>query len=153
MLPENFRGYPPIAAPLQVRDGSTSSGITQKAPALDGFAQMCMMLARAPSQRQHYVQGNGRTSQEWTELLLDSAQFCFALSPYFMRTRSDNTQDALHDRHGEDDRGREGCEMNQLVFLMGFLTRMALTMQLHRTTTIAPMICPRSRRRCESEYG
>ncbi|KAH8884537.1 hypothetical protein GQ53DRAFT_786243 [Thozetella sp. PMI_491] len=101
------------------------------------LAQLCMMLAlgcqAAPA---HMFRGTGRTAQEWTDLLLDSAQFCFALSPYFMSPDLTTVRTLCMTVSARLVEIVKGSEMNQLVFLMGFLSRMAMTMQLHRTTML-----------------
>ncbi|KAM7200414.1 Fungal specific transcription factor domain containing protein [Rhypophila sp. PSN 637] len=105
------------------------------------LSQLCMMLAlgcrAAPS---HLFSGSGRSIQDWTDLLLDAAQYFYggslgSVSPNLTTVRSlcliviAQMMNIV-----------KGTTVAQLESLMGMTVRLAMTMHLHRTTTLFPEI-------------
>ncbi|KAM7197794.1 Fungal specific transcription factor domain containing protein [Naviculisporaceae sp. PSN 640] len=105
------------------------------------LTQLCMMLAlgcrAAPNE---VFRGSGRSAEDWTDTLLDSAQYFYggrlsSLTPTLTTMRSlclliiARTMDIV-----------KGSTVAQLESLMGMTVRLAMTMHLHRSTTLVPEI-------------
>ncbi|KAK0731283.1 hypothetical protein B0H67DRAFT_67238 [Lasiosphaeris hirsuta] len=107
------------------------------------LSQLCMMLAlgcqSAPSR---VLRGTGRTAEDWTALFLDAAQFFFGQSPYFTSPTLTTVRTLCLAVMARMTEIVKGTEMSHLVFLMGFVTRLAMTMQLHRRTSVLPEMTP-----------
>ena len=105
--------------------------------ASDGWlAQLCMMLAlgchASPAQ---CLAGSMRTAEEWTDLLLDAGQFFLGQAPFFASPTLTTVRTiclAVIALMAETAKGVG----KQLVFVMGFLVRLAMTMNLHRATSL-----------------
>lgn len=105
------------------------------------LTQLCMMLAlgcrAAPS---HLFRGSGRSAEDWADLLLDSAQYfdggrLNSITPTLTTMRSlcllviARMMDIV-----------KGSTVAQLESLMGMTVRLAMTMHLHRSTSLVPEI-------------
>lgn len=107
------------------------------------LAQLCMVLAlgcqAAPSP---VLASTGHSPDDWTDIFLDAAQFFFSQSQYFTAPTLTTLRTlclAAMARMMEIDKG---AELKQLVYLMGLVTRMAMTMNLHRASSLFPDITP-----------
>ena len=105
------------------------------------LSQLCMMAAlgcrAAPG---HIFRGSGRSAEDWTDLLLEAGQFFYgecliSTTPSLTMVRTlclvvtARMMDIV-----------KGTTVPQLVSLMGVAIRMAMTMHLHRTTSLFPEI-------------
>ena len=123
--------------PTQFRDELHEFWDNPEATSQGWLAQLCMMLALGCQSAPAYTfRGTGRDHQGWIELLLDAAQFCFAFSPYFMSPDLTALRTLCMTVIAHMTENVKGSRPDQLVSLMGFLSRMAMTMQLHRTSTV-----------------
>lgn len=104
------------------------------------LAQLSVMLALGcQATPGHIFRGSGRSAGDWTDLLLDAAQFfyreCKAITPSLTTVRAlclfvtARAMDIV-----------KGTTVPQLVSLMGSTIRLAITMHLHRTTSLFPEI-------------
>ncbi|KAK3329307.1 hypothetical protein B0H66DRAFT_526693 [Apodospora peruviana] len=105
------------------------------------ISQLCMMLAlgcrAAPD---HLFSGSGRSRIDCADLLLDAAQFFYGGSPISITPSITTVRTlclAVMARMMEIVKGTTEA---QLVSLMGITTRLAMTMHLHRTTSLFPEI-------------
>ena len=107
------------------------------------LAQLCMMLAlgcqAAPSS---VLAGTGRSAEDWTDMFLDAAQFLLKNSPYFANPTLTTVRVLCLSVIARMMEIVKGGEMTHLVFLMGFVVRLAMTMQLHRRAALFPDIPP-----------
>ncbi|TLD13819.1 uncharacterized protein PgNI_04823 [Pyricularia grisea] len=102
------------------------------------LAQLCVMLTLGcQSAPETLFEGTGRMASQWTELLLDGAQISLGRSPYMLmptlatvRTLCMMTLCKMI--------GLRGTSSWQVSTMMGFVVRMATSMQLHRSATIFP---------------
>lgn len=107
------------------------------------LAQFTMMLAlgcqAAPG---HALAGTGRSAEDWTDVFLDAAQFFLGRSPYFTSPTLTTIRTLCLVVIARMMEIVKGNEMTHLVFLMGFVTRLAMTMQLHRKIALLPETTP-----------
>lgn len=80
----------------------------------------------------------GRSSSQWSESLLEVAQLCFRKVPYMVAPTLTTVRTLCMMVLAEMLGLVKGTSSTQIVSLMGFLSRQALAMQLHRTTTVCP---------------
>jgi hypothetical protein len=109
-------------------------------PGLDGWlAQLFMILALGCQNVPDYVlHGTGKSHSQWTEAFLEGAQVCFGRSPYMAAPNLTTVRTLCLMVLAQMLELVKGTSSTQLVSLMGFLSRLAMTMQLHRTTTLFP---------------
>lgn len=107
------------------------------------LAQLCMVLAlgcqTAPGP---VLASTGHSPDDWTDIFLDAAQFFFSQSQYFTAPTLTTLRTlclAAMARMMEIDKG---AESKQLVYFMGLVTRMAMAMNLHRTSSLFPDMTP-----------
>ncbi|KAK0632037.1 fungal-specific transcription factor domain-containing protein [Immersiella caudata] len=107
------------------------------------LAQFCMMLAlgcqASPSR---ILASTGRTAEDWTDTLLDAAQFFLKNSSYFSNPSLTTIRTLCLSVIARMMEIVKGGEMTHLVFLMGFVVRMAMTVQLHRKSSLFTDISP-----------
>lgn len=100
------------------------------------LAQFSMMLAlgchTAPAR---VLASTGRTTDYWTDLFLDAAQSFLKSSSYFSNPCLAVIRTLCLSVIARMMEIVKGGEMSHLVFLMGFLVRLAMTMQLHRKSS------------------
>ncbi|TPX06995.1 uncharacterized protein E0L32_011063 [Thyridium curvatum] len=108
---------------------------------LDGWlAQLLMMLALgAQSMPDYILDGAGRSKSQWTDFFLESAQISLSRSP-FMAAPDITTVRTLCMMVIAQMTELRGGDPNQLTCAMGFTTRMAISLQLHRSTSLFPEI-------------
>lgn len=111
---------------------------------LDGWlAQLCMILALGCQTAPDFIfHGTARSASEWTETLLDMAQLSFGRSAYMLMPNLTTIRTLCMMVTAKMLELVKGSSADQAVFLMGFVTRLAMTMQLHRTTTLFPAMPP-----------
>ncbi|KAK3942146.1 hypothetical protein QBC46DRAFT_352601 [Diplogelasinospora grovesii] len=105
----------------------------------DWLAQLCMMLAlgsRAASG--HVFTNSGRSAGDWIDFFLDAAQFFFGRSPYFASPTLTTVRTLCMTVISRMTEIIKGSEPNQIIPLMGFVSRLAMSMQLHRTASLFP---------------
>ncbi|KAK1754149.1 fungal-specific transcription factor domain-containing protein, partial [Echria macrotheca] len=107
------------------------------------LAQLCMMSALGcqaePSQN---LADTGQNSEYWTDIFLDAAQFFFSQSQCFTASTLTTLRVLCLAAIARMVEIVKGAEMNQLVSLMGFATRLAMTMHLHRKSSLLPSLTP-----------
>lgn len=110
----------------------------------DGWlAQLLMVLAIGCHNAPDYlIIHTGRSQSQWIEVFLEGAQICFGRSPYMtcpnlatVRTLSLMVLARMLEIV-------KGSTSSQIVSLMGFVTRLAMSMQLHRTAQLFPAMPP-----------
>ncbi|KAK0734878.1 hypothetical protein B0T26DRAFT_84986 [Lasiosphaeria miniovina] len=107
------------------------------------LAQLCMMLALGCQVAPNRLLGTaGRSAHDLTDFFLDAAQFFFAGSSYFAMPTLATVRLLCLAVLARIMEIIKGSEMAHLVFLMGFLTRLAMTMHLHRATSLCQEMPP-----------
>ena len=126
--------------PLQFRDELHNLWDNTDGVSDAWLAQLCMMLALgcrvAPIS---YLQDNtGKSGRDWTSILLDAAQSSFGRSPYMLspslttvRTLCMVVMAGMLELIGDS-------SPEYSLVLMGLVTRIATTLQLHRSTALLP---------------
>jgi len=82
--------------------------------------------------------GTGRSVEDWTDVFLDGAQFFLGRSPYFASPTLTTIRTLCLVVIARMMEIVKGSEMTHPVFLMGFVVRLAMTMQLHRKIALLP---------------
>ncbi|KAK1755092.1 hypothetical protein QBC47DRAFT_382728 [Echria macrotheca] len=107
------------------------------------LAQFSMMLAlgcqAAPGRA---LASTGRTVEDWTDMFLDAAQFFLGRSPYFAAPTLTTLRTLCLAAIARMMEIVKGGDMSHLVVLMGYVSRLALTMELHRKTSLFPDMSP-----------
>ncbi|KAK3394505.1 hypothetical protein B0H63DRAFT_47859 [Podospora didyma] len=107
------------------------------------LAQLCMMLALGcQAAPEHLLRSTGRSLEFWTDFFLDAAQFFFGRSSYFTTPTLTTVRTLCMAVTARMMEIVKGTDMTQLVYLMGFLTRLAMVMYLHRTTSLCQEMPP-----------
>lgn len=103
------------------------------------LAQLFMVLALGCQTVPDYVlHPTGKTHSQLTEAFLEGAQICFGRSPYIAAPNLTSVRTLCLMVLAELLELVRGTSSTQIVSLMGFLTRLATTMQLHRTNSLFP---------------
>lgn len=110
----------------------------------DGWlAQLLMMLAIGCQSAPDYLfQNTGRSQSQWTDAFLQGAQICFGRSAYMASPNLTTVRTLCLMVMAKMLEIVKGSTSVQIVALMGFVTRMATTMQLHRSTKLFPGMPP-----------
>ncbi|KAK4193508.1 hypothetical protein QBC35DRAFT_108460 [Podospora australis] len=107
------------------------------------LAQFFMMLALGcQAVPAHILSGTGRRSDDWTEQFLTSAQYFFGRSPLVTAPTLATIRTlclAVVARMMEIVRGGE---VSHLLSLVGYLSKTAISMHLHRTSLLFPDLTP-----------
>jgi len=107
------------------------------------LAQFCMMLALGCQVTPYRVLAStGRSGEDWTDTFLDAAQFFLKNSSYFANPSLTTLRTLCLSVIARMMEIVKGGEMTHLVFLMGFVVRLAMTMQLHRKASLFTDISP-----------
>lgn len=106
------------------------------------LAQLCMMLAlgcrAAPGHL--FTGGMGRSAEDWTDSLLDAAQFFHGGSLNLLKPTLTTVRSLCLTVLARMMDIVKGTTAAQLESLMGMTIRLAMTMHLHRTTSLFPEI-------------
>lgn len=107
---------------------------------LDGWlAQLCMILALGCQTAPEYLfQNTARSASEWTDVFLEGAQLCFGRSPFMSMPNLTTIRTLCLMVMAKMLELIKGSTPSEVVFLMGFVTRLAMTLQLHRATKLFP---------------
>lgn len=105
------------------------------------LSQLCMVLALGCQAAPDSVfQCTEKSSSQWTESLLESAQTCFRKAPPMVAPTLTTIRTLCMMVLAEMLELVKGTSPTQVMSLMGFLSRQATAAQLHRTTTICPLM-------------
>ena len=106
----------------------------------DGWlAQLLMILAIGCQNAPDYLlDTTGRSRGEWTEVFLEGAQISFGRSPYMTSPNLSTVRTLCLMVLARMLEIVKGSTSSQIVSLLGFVTRLAMSMQLHRTTRLFP---------------
>lgn len=109
-------------------------------PVLDGWlAQLLMVLAIGCQNAPDYLINNtGRSRTQWIEVFLEGAQISFGRSPYMTSPNLATVRTLSLMVLARILEIVKGSTSSQIVSLMGFVTRLAMSMQLHRTGKLFP---------------
>ncbi|KAK0657282.1 fungal-specific transcription factor domain-containing protein [Cercophora newfieldiana] len=107
------------------------------------LAQFCMMLALGcQTTPGRILASTGRSAEDWTDTFLDAAQFFLKNSSYFSNPSLTTVRTLCLSVVARMMEIVKGGEMTHLVFLMGFVVRLCMTMQLHRKSSLFTDITP-----------
>ncbi|KAB5580874.1 hypothetical protein GE09DRAFT_1084086 [Coniochaeta sp. 2T2.1] len=106
----------------------------------DGWlAQLLMILAIGCQNAPDYlITHTGRSQSQWIEVFLEGAQISFGRSPYMTSPNLTTVRTLCLMVLARMLEVVKGSTSNQIVSLMGFVTRLAMSMQLHRTAKLFP---------------
>lgn len=106
----------------------------------DGWlAQLLMVLAIGCQNAPDYLIGNtGRSQSQWIDVFLEGAQISFGRSPYMTSPNLTTVRTLCLMVLARMLEIVKGSTSSQIVSLMGFVTRLAMSMQLHRTANLFP---------------
>ncbi len=100
------------------------------------LAQLCMMLALGGLSAPEYVfQGTGRPASAWTGLLLDAAELALSRSPFMAAPNLMTVRTLCMMVIARLTEARPG-NPEELACFMGFVSRLAASLQLHRSTQL-----------------
>lgn len=109
----------------------------------DWLAQLCMMLAlgcqAAPDRS---LASTGRSVDDWTDLFLEAAQFFLGHSAYFTSPTLTTVCTLCLAVMAQMMEIVKGSDSTHVASLMGFVTRLAMTMKLHRKMSLLPNLSP-----------
>jgi hypothetical protein len=105
------------------------------------LSQLFMVLALGCQTAPDYVlECTGKSPSQWTESLLEAAQICFCRAPYMAAPTLTTVRTLCMMVLAEMLELVKGTSPAQIVSLMGLVSRLAMTMQLHRTATLCPVL-------------
>ncbi|OIW35426.1 hypothetical protein CONLIGDRAFT_658907 [Coniochaeta ligniaria NRRL 30616] len=125
--------------PLQFWD-ELSTFSRSRDQVLDGWlAQLLMILAIGCQNAPDYlIDHTGRSRSRWIEIFLEGAQISFGRSPYMTSPNLVTVRTLCLMVLARMLEIVKGSTSSQIVSLMGFVTRLAMSMQLHRTAKLFP---------------
>jgi hypothetical protein len=125
--------------PLQFWDELSAFWVSSGHVSDGWLAQLLIMLAIGCQNAPDYLIDNtGRSRGQWIGVFLEGAEISFGRSPYMTSPSLTTVRTLCLMVLARVLEIVNGSTSNQIVSLMGFVTRLAMSMQLHRTAKLFP---------------